>query len=110
MLDSFAVWLIGTNLSLFVRGHTGRPAREMLHFIGLTLLIGMVGVLTCGSRLCIRPAAQGGAQTARWTLQRRVWMKLLFIAVAGINVLLFNRTVLSRTLASWGARRRRWRK
>ena len=45
-LQPLAEWLTGTRLSMFVTGHAWVwPACESLHFLGLALLIGSVGLL-----------------------------------------------------------------
>ena len=45
-MQAFAVWLAATRYSAFVNGHQWVwPACETLHFIGLALLIGNVGLL-----------------------------------------------------------------
>ena len=45
-MQTFAVWLASTRLSGFVNGHSWVwPACETLHFMGLTLLIGNVGLM-----------------------------------------------------------------
>ncbi len=123
-IDSFAVWLVGTNLSLFVRGHTWVwPACETLHFMGLSVLIGMVGlfdlrILGFAPGVPLRaahkliPLGVAGfvvnlvtglvfvaGRPDQYLSNPAFGWKLLFLAIAGINVLLFNRTVLSRTLA-----------
>ncbi len=123
-IDSFALWIDSTNVSSFVRGHTWVwPACETLHFMGLSLLIGMVGmfdlrVLGFAPGLPLRavhrliPLGVAGfvvnlvtgvlfvaGRPGQYIHNPAFGWKLLFLAIAGINVLLFNRTVLTRTLA-----------
>ena len=123
-IDSLAVWLVSTRLSLFVNAHTWVwPTCETLHFMGLTLLVGMVGmfdlrVLGFAPGLPLRavhrliPLGVAGfavnlvtgivffaARPEQYIHNAAFGWKLLFLAIAGLNVLLFNRTVLSRTLA-----------
>jgi hypothetical protein len=122
-LDSLALWLVGTPLALYVNGHAWVwPACETLHFMGLTLLVGMVGLfdlrilgfaaeLPLGAAHKLVPLGVAGfvvnvvtglvfvvARPEQYVHNPAFGWKLLFLGIAGLNVILFNRTVLVRTL------------
>jgi hypothetical protein len=116
-LQTFAVWLASTRLSGFVTGHSWVwPACETLHFMGLALLIGNVGLLDLrllGVAKQLPPAPL--SRFVRWAVLGFVinlltgimffagnpfqyinnvafgW-KIAFIVLAGVNVLLFYAT------------------
>jgi hypothetical protein len=113
-MQPFAVWLASTRLSGFVTGHSWVwPACETLHFMGLALLIGNVGLLDLrllgvAKQLPLVPLSR----FVRWAVLGFVinlltgimffagnpfqyinnvafgW-KIAFIMLAGVNVLLF---------------------
>jgi hypothetical protein len=124
VLDSFANWLTTTRLSAFVTGYPWVwPATETLHFVGLSLLVGAVGVID----LRILGVASGIPFPSlfglvRWGLLGFVinlatgilfvaghpeqyvhnmafQLKMLLILLAGLNVVLFNLTVFRKTAA-----------
>jgi uncharacterized membrane protein len=122
VLDAFAKWLLTTRLSAFV---TGRPwvwpASETLHFIGLCLLVGAVGVidlrmLGVARRIPFAPLFR----LVRWAVLGFVinlvtgilffaghpeqyihngafQLKMVLVLLAGLNVVLFNLTVFRKT-------------
>jgi hypothetical protein len=61
MIDALIVWLEGTRVSTFmITAHWAWPAVESLHFLGLTLLVGTVGLFDLrliGVAKSISPAA-----------------------------------------------------
>ena len=122
MLDALAQWLLTTRVSAFVTGRQWVwPASETLHFIGLSLLIGAVGVvdlrlLGVAKRIPFAPLLR----LARWGVlgfvinlatgilflaghpERYVHniafqLKMLFVLLGGINVVLFNLTLFHKT-------------
>jgi hypothetical protein len=120
-------WLTATWLSVFVNEHPWVwPACETLHFVGLALVIGNVGVLDL--RLLgfergmaflpinkfVRWAVLGFAinlvtgiiffvgNPAQYVHNIAFGYKLAFMALAGVNVLIFYVSGLSRTLALLG--------
>jgi hypothetical protein len=105
VLNAFAKWVVTTRLSAFV---TGRPwvwpASETLHFIGLCLLVGAVGLmdlrmLGVAKRIPFAPLFR----LVPWGVLGFVinlvtfQLKMLFVLLAGINVVLFNLTVFRKT-------------
>jgi len=121
-LQDLATWLHSTRLSWAVAGGYPWiwPLCETLHFMGLALLVGIVGVLDLrllgvGRALPIAPlqrlipAAIAGfavnlvtgalffsGDPGQYIHNPAFWYKMLFIALAGVNVLLFYVTGLSR--------------
>ena len=126
-MQAFAVWLAATRYSAFVNGHQWVwPACETLHFIGLALLIGNVGLLdlrllgfekrlpfTSLNRF-VRWAVLGFAinfvtgitffigNPFQYIHNIAFGYKLAFMALAGVNVLVFYATGLFRTLVALG--------
>ena len=113
-MDSFAMWLKGTPISWFMTEvQWAWPACETLHFIGLTLLVGVAGLfdlrllgfareLPIGPLTRLLPWAVGGfllnlttglmffaGDPLQYTGNIAFWMKMLFVAMAGANVLVF---------------------
>ena len=129
MVRAFSTWLHGTGLSWVVRGGVPwlRPALETLHFVGMALLIGIVGLidlrmLGVAKGLPFRPLQQllpwgiaGFVLNAvtgflffagdpfQYIDNRAFWLKLSFIALAGVNALLFYVTGLSATVDGAGS-------
>jgi hypothetical protein len=126
-MQDFANWLAATQFSGFVNAHEWVwPACETLHFIGLALLIGNVGLLDLRllgieKRLPFGPLNR----FVRWGVAGFVvnlvtgivffvgnpgqyihniafGYKLIFIALAGVNVLVFYATGLFRTVETLG--------
>src|SRR5438552_112992 len=120
-------WLTATELSMFVSEHAWVwPACETLHFIGLALLIGNIGLLDF--RLLgivkdmafvpvnrfVRWAVLGFAinlatgilffvgNPAQYVYNIAFGYKLVFMALAGVNVLIFYVTGLSRAVETLG--------
>jgi hypothetical protein len=123
----FATWLKSTKLSLFVIGSPYVwPASETLHFIGLAMLIGVIGLMDLrllgvakrlpfaplhrflpigisGFTICLATGTLFFAGDPFQYIHNPVfWFKLLFIALAGINVLLFYVTGIFHTVESLG--------
>jgi hypothetical protein len=126
-VQSFSEWLVTTNLSMFVNGHSWVwPACETLHFIGLALLIGNVGlldlrVLGVEKRLPVAPLNR----FVRWGVlgflinlvtgimffagnpfqyihNIAFGYKVAFIALAGVNVIAFYASGVSRKVEALG--------
>ena len=120
-------WLTSTQLSAFVNAHAWVwPACETLHFIGLALLIGNVGVLdlrllgvqkgmpVIPLNAFVRWGVAGFVinlltgilffvgNPAQYVTNIAFGYKLAFMALAGVNVLIFYATGLSRTVALLG--------
>lgn len=121
---AFSKWLETTNLSWAIRGGLPWiwPACETLHFIGLCLLLGVIGVVdlrllgrlrgvpigplerlvpwaVAGFGLC---AVTGllfytGAPYQYYS-NTIFWAKMAFIGLAGVNVLVFHLSGVSRVL------------
>jgi hypothetical protein len=114
VVESFAVWLKSTKLSWFVIHYPWVwPASETLHFIGLALLVGIVGtidlrMLGMAKNMPFRPlhrllpwAIAGFAinlmtgilffagDPFQYIHNPAFQLKLLFILLAGLNVLVF---------------------
>jgi hypothetical protein len=127
VLDTLANWLLTTRLSTFVTGYPWVwPALETLHFIGLCLLAGAVGLidlrlLGMAKRIPLAPLLR----LSRWGVvgftinlltgilffvgvpgqyvhNIAFQLKMLFIVLAGLNVLVFNLAVFRHT-ATLGA-------
>src|SRR5258707_11652546 len=122
MVQAFSTWLHGTKLSWAVAGGVPWiwPLCETLHFMGLALLTGVVGVLDLrmlgmakGLPLAplqrLMPWAVVGftinlitgvlffaGDPFQYTHNVAFAFKLLFIGLAGVNVMLFHVTGLSR--------------
>lgn len=124
MRDAFGKWILTTALSSFVNDHRWVwPACETLHFIGLCLLMGCVALvdlrmLGVARRIPFAPLHR----LLRWGIFGFVinlitgilfiaghpeeyihntafgW-KMLFIALAGVNIAVFYRTVFKETEA-----------
>ena len=117
-MDSFAAWLEATKLSWFINNTNWVWATcETLHFFGMALLIGCVGILDLrmlgvGKRLPVRPLHRlipyGIAGFALNLVTGTIFFvgiprqymynvafiaKMSLIAIAGINVLFFYTTV-----------------
>ena len=121
MVQHISEWLVNTRLSGFVTGHAWVwPACETLHFIGLALLIGNVGLLDLRllgveKRLPVAPLGR----FVRWAILGFIinlvtgilffvgnpfqyvtniafGYKLAFMALAGINVAVFYATGINR--------------
>ena len=127
MIDTFGVWLAHTQLSVFVNSSPWIwAALETLHFIGLTVLIGTVGLLDLRLLGLFRglPIAPLRALLP-WTIGAFLLnlttgvmflagspfqyihnigfgLKLLCVGIAGLNAIVFTAT-LSGTAAAVGA-------
>jgi hypothetical protein len=121
LVEAFARWINGTWVADFVNGLPWTwPICETLHFLGMALLIGTVGLLDA-RMLGVFKGLPGGplARLAPWGVAGFVinlvtgflffaaapgqyidnsvfWYKMLFIALAGANVLVFYVTDLAR--------------
>lgn len=126
-MQPFVDWLTATQLSLFVNRHQWVwPACETLHFVGLALLIGNVGLLDL--RLLgvlkefafvpldrfVRWAVLGflinlvtgvmffAGNPGQYVHNIAFGYKLVFMGLAGVNVLVFYATGLARRVAALG--------
>jgi hypothetical protein len=122
VLDALAQWLLTTRVSAFVTGRQWVwPASETLHFIGLCLLVGAVGVidlrmLGVAKRIPFAPLlrlvrwgvlgfvinlATGllflAGHPDRYVQNIAFQLKMLFVLLAGINVVMFKLTVFRET-------------
>jgi hypothetical protein len=126
MLRIFSHWLTTTNLSWAVRGGVPWiwPAAETIHFIGLCLLVGAVGLLDMrlvgwrwtkglpvgplerlvpwgilGFSLCLVTGVMFYSGDPFQYIDNTIfWIKMAFIAAAGLNVLYFYASGLSRVV------------
>jgi hypothetical protein len=129
MIQTFSVWLHSTRLSWAVAGGIPWiwPLCETLHFMGLALLVGVVGVLDLrmlgmakqlplGPIQRLMPWAVLGftinlvtgflffvGDPAQYLHNVAFAWKLIFIGAAGVNVILFYVTGLYRRVDSVGA-------
>jgi hypothetical protein len=128
LIETFARYLHGTRLSWAVAGGYSWiwPACETLHFIGMALLVGIVGTLDLrmlgvGKRLPpgpferLIPWAIGGfainlvtgflfftGDPSQYIHNTVFWLKLLFIVLAGANALAFYVTDLAKQVDALG--------
>ena len=127
-MDAFGAWLETTRLSHYVTGHSWVwPTCETLHFIGLALLFGNVGLLDLrllgvAKRLPVAPLGR----FIRWGVLGFVinlvtgalffigtpsqylgniafQLKLLLIVLAGVNLVVFYVTGVGRQVEALGA-------
>jgi len=129
MVRSLSIWLHGTSLSWAARGGVPWlwPLCETLHFIGMAMLIGIVGLLDLRMLGLVKGVPLRPLQRLiPWGVAGFVinlltgitfyagdpfqyldntvfWLKMGFIALAGVNVLLFYATGLSRRVDEVGA-------
>lgn len=124
MLESVGTWLSGTSLSAFIMQTTWVwPLAEILHFVGLSLLIGIAGLfdlrlmgffrsLPVGALHRLMPVAIAGfainvltgalfviGTPFQYLTNPAFIAKVVFIALAGLNALLFERLVAKEALA-----------
>jgi hypothetical protein len=126
-MQHLSEWLVNTRLSGFVTGHAWVwPACETLHFVGLALLVGNVGILDLRllgieKRLPVAPLGR----FVRWAVlgfainlgtgilffvgnpfqyvhNIAFGFKLVFILLAGVNVAVFYATGLNRQIEALG--------
>jgi hypothetical protein len=128
MVRAFAEWLSGTDLSWAARGGLPWvwPACETLHFMGMALLIGTVGLIDLRVLGLLRGLSTGPLERlVPWALlafavnlatgfvffagepfqyidNNVFWAKLLFILLAGVNAGLFYVTGLARRSDAMG--------
>jgi len=113
-VKSFSVWLKSTQLSWIVINYTWVwPACETLHFIGLAMLVGVVGLIDLrllgvakrapfaplhkllpwaisGFAICLVTGSMFFAGDPFQYIHNYVfWLKMLFILLTGLNVLAF---------------------
>jgi hypothetical protein len=123
-LDTFVEWLKTTGLSHAVVSYRWVwPACESLHFIGLALVIGIVGFfdlrlmgffrrVPVSAARELMPFAVGGfainlttgllfliGQPDQYAHNTSWWMKVAFLTVAGLNALFFEKMLGPRTLS-----------
>jgi hypothetical protein len=129
LLRSFGTWLHGTALSHAMAGGIPFlwPMCETLHFIGLALLVGIAGLLDLrmigmgkgipiASLQRLMPWAVGGfvlnaitgflffsGDPFQYLNNVAFWWKMLFIGLAGVNVLVFYVTGVSQRVDRVGA-------
>jgi hypothetical protein len=126
-MDALVAWIESTSLSVFVNSYSWIwPAAETLHFLGLAILIGTVGVLDLRllgfmKRLPVLPLNRlvdwGIAgfvvnlitgvvflfgSPGQYANNIAFYYKLAFIVLAGINVLAFSFSGVERTVALLG--------
>lgn len=122
--QTFAAWLEATSVSQFLVSIRWLWAVcETLHFIGLTLLIGVAGFLDLrlmgfmksvpvSTARALMPWAIGGfglnvvtgvifflTFPARYTDNGAFWAKMLFIVIAGLNAMIFETRLGERALS-----------
>jgi hypothetical protein len=126
---SFANWIHGTTVGWAVGGGVPWiwPACETLHFIGLALLVGCVGVfdlrlLGMAKGLQVEPLQRlmpwgiagfvinfitgvmfFAGDPYQYINNTAFWMKMLFIGLAGANVMVFYAMGLNRQVEAIGA-------
>jgi hypothetical protein len=127
-MSAFQVWLVSTLSSVepveaFMRTRWGWPAMESVHFTGLTLLFGSIAawdlrLVGVAKRVPIAAfhhlvpfavlgfainAASGSmflmTEPDQYIYNRAFHFKLLFLALAGLNVLVFYLTIFRRVRA-----------
>lgn len=123
MLDALASWLQSTSLSHAIVSVTWVwPVAEIVHFIGLALVLGIAGLFD--ARLMgffqhipvravheLMPYAMGGfllnlltgliffvGHPEQYVHNRAWWFKVACLALAGVNALVFERVLSVRTL------------
>jgi len=128
MVETVATWLHGTKVSWAVAGGYPWlwPALETLHFIGMALLVGIVGLLDLRMMGFFKGLPVGPLERLipwgifgfainlisgvlfftgdpfQYIHNVAFWLKLLFIAAAGVNALCFYVTGLHRRVdATW---------
>ena len=126
-MQSFADWIASTPLSAFVNGHQWVwPACETLHFIGLALLIGNVGLLdlrllgfekrlpVAALNRFVRLGVLGfvlnlitgimffAGNPYQYVYNVAFGWKVAFIALAGVNAVVFYATGVARQVAVLG--------
>jgi hypothetical protein len=114
VMAAWEVWVRATTLSHFIRDHGDLwPVLETLHYFGLSLLLGAIGLFdlrVLGVAKAIPPAMMHGlvplgvlgfsinlvtgicffsAFPEQYAYNRAFHAKLIFMAAAGLNVLLF---------------------
>ena len=129
IVEAFSKWLATTNLSWAARGGYPWiwPTCETLHFVGMALLIGTVGLLDLrmlgfARGLPLRPlnrllpwgifgfvlnlatgAVFFSGDPSQYIHNNIFWWKMAFVVLAGINVALFYLTGLSRRVDEVGS-------
>jgi hypothetical protein len=113
-IESFSTWLMGTDYSKFVVNNAWVwPVGEALHFIGMSLLVGVIGILDLrmlgvAKGLPVRPlhdmvpwGVAGfilniitgftfyAGDPFQYIHNPAFWWKMGFIAAAGLNILAF---------------------
>lgn len=127
LVEAFARWLQGTPLPWFVTDFRWTwPVCETLHFLGMAMLIGTVGLidarmlglfkrLPAGPLERLAPWGVAGfvlnlvtgflffaAAPGQYMHNDIFWYKMLFIAIAGVNVAFFYLSGLSRRVDRLG--------
>ena len=126
---TFSTWLHGTRLSWAVAGGYPWlwPALETLHFLGMALLIGIVGLLDLRLVGCFKGLPVGPLERLipwgilgfainlvtgflfftgdpfQYIRNVAFWLKLGFMAAAGVNAFVFYATGLSARVDATGA-------
>lgn len=124
MMDAFVLWVKGTSLSqLMIQVPWLWAVCESLHFVGLALLLGIVGALdlrllgfmrriSIASLKALVPFAVAGfvlclltgvmffaGAPEQYITNTAWWWKAFFLLVAGVNMLFFETTQGARVLA-----------
>ncbi len=124
MLHAVATWLAGTSLSAFIANSAWIwPAAEIVHFIGLALLLGVAGLfdlrllgafreLPVARLHVLMPWAMAGfalnlvtgtlfvvGTPQQYVDNPAFYLKMLFVGLAGANAVLFERVVGREALA-----------
>jgi hypothetical protein len=127
-MDAFAAWLEMTTASKFVTGQSWVwPTCETLHFIGLALLFGNVGLLDLrllgvAKRLPVAPLSRfvrwgiGGfivnlitglvffvGSPSQYVNNIAFWIKMSLIVLAGLNLAVYYATGMARRVEALGA-------
>jgi hypothetical protein len=127
IIQTFSVWLKSTTLSWFVLHYPWVwPACETLHFVGLAMLVGVIALMDLrllglgksapfapfhkllpwaisGFGICLLTGSMFFAGDPFQYIHNVVfWLKMLFILLAGLNVLAFYVTGVFRTVEVLG--------
>jgi hypothetical protein len=126
-VEAFSAWIKTTTLAWMVIHYAWLwPAAETLHFIGLAMLVGVIGLMdlrllgmakrvpfaplhrllpaaVAGFAICLATGVVFFAGDPSQYIHNQIfWLKMLCIALAGLNVLLFYFTGLFRNVEELG--------
>jgi hypothetical protein len=126
-VNTFSAWLKSSLSAFVIHSAWVWPAAETLHFVGLAMLIGIIGLMDlrllgvakkmpfaplhrllpfaiAGFVICLLTGSLFFAGDPNQYVHNWVfWYKMLFIALAGANVLLFYFTGIFRNVEDLGA-------